>query len=599
MKASEITLCQFLKEDNQFQIPLFQRRYSWHEKNWQILLKDLIDIHNGDVKSGYFIGTIVTQHNYPKTVHGISPFIVIDGQQRLITITLLLSVIRDFLRFSGNVECADDINKYLVNSSQTNNDFYKIFFPDRGIEWRVYQHIVSNDGNSLWKDLDLDFDCSQSIHNNKTRFSETRVFKAFRFFQEKVQQELRNSINFSRLKDIILHELMLVSIVADNDDNPYLIFERLNSTGLKLDQSDLIRNYVLMKSSLSPDKEEIDKEWRLLEKKFREIEEKINKKRWYDRDYRSEVRGKLLTQYFWNYLRKDGDSVTEKEVYKSMIEKFDAFSDKHKYLKELTQFSNYYERLCLPQNEPKEELSRYFYYFSELDFETCHIFLLNIYELYSLSKISCEDFENILCLLESYFIRRLFVGISTNILGKIFNNLYKEICSKDSANILLALRIILREYSGNKSFPQDKDFRSAIVSKNIYTTGNRKRLKFILERLNSSIYRNTKEKDSIFSDNLTVEHIMPQALTYEWRESLGDSYNAISNKWLHTLGNLTLTADNSPLSNKVFTEKKIIYKESNLNLNKYFNNIDNWNADTIEKRANELADIAINIWPMP
>jgi uncharacterized protein with ParB-like and HNH nuclease domain len=594
MKASEITLCQFLKEDNQFQIPLFQRRYSWREQQWWMLLADLIKIHDGYIKRGYFIGTIVTQHNYPKTVHGISPFIVIDGQQRLITITLLLSAIRDLLLFSDNTNSACEINKYLLNSSQVNNDCYKIFFPDHGREWNVYRHIISNNGNSSWKDLNRDFDYNPLLHNKNAPFFTTGVFKAFQFFQKELKS--RDNIDLSKLKDIIIHELMLVSIVADNDDNPYLIFERLNSTGVKLDQSDLIRNYVLMKSSSFPDKEEIDKEWRLLEKKFKEIEKEIYRRRSCARYYDS---GELLNRYFWNYLRKDGDSVTEKEVYISMIEKFDAFPDKHEYLKELTQFSNYYEKLYLPHNEPEEKLSRYFYHFSELDFETCHIFLLNIYNLYSLSRISCEDFENILCLIESYFVRRFFIGISTNILGKVFDNLYKEICSQDSANILLTLRTILREYSGNKTFPQDKDFRSAIISKNIYTTGNRKRLKFILERLNSSIYRNTKEKDSILSDNLTVEHIMPQTLTFEWRENLGDSYNAINDKWLHTLGNLTLTADNSPLSNKVFTEKKIIYKESNLNLNKYFDNIDNWNANTIEKRANELADIAIRIWPMP
>lgn len=424
MKASEITLCQFLKEDNQFQIPLFQRRYSWREQQWWMLLADLIKIHDGYIKRGYFIGTIVTQHNYPKTVHGISPFIVIDGQQRLITITLLLSAIRDLLRFSDNINSACEINKYLLNSSQVNNDCYKIFFPDHGREWTVYRHIISNNGNSSWKDVNRDFNYNPLLHNKNTPFT-TGIFKAFQFFQK--QLKLRGNIDLSKLKDIIIHELMLVSIVTDNDDNPYLIFERLNSTGVKLDQSDLIRNYVLMKSSSSPDKEEIDKEWRLLEKKFKEIEKEIYRRRSCARYYEC---GELLNRYFWNYLRKDGDSVTEKEVYTSMIEKFDAFPDKHEYLKELTQFSNYYEKLCLPHNEPEEKLSRYFYHFSELDFETCHIFLLNIYNLYSLSKISCEDFENILCLLESYFVRRFFVGISTNILGKVFDNLYKEICSK-------------------------------------------------------------------------------------------------------------------------------------------------------------------------
>jgi Protein of unknown function (DUF1524) len=196
-------------------------------------------------------------------------------------------------------------------------------------------------------------------------------------------------------------------------------------------------------------------------------------------------------------------------------------------------------------------------------------------------------------------VRRFFTENSTRVLGKLFDGLYKEVLSKDPNNIVDSLKLVLKEYTTSKIFPIDDDFKVAITSTKIYKSANIDRVKFILEKLEDYVVSKTKEEVTVNSSGLTIEHIMPQTLSSEWKQGLGDEYNAIHDQYLHTLANLTLTADNPALSNKMFSEKKKLYEESKLNLNEYFDSLDTWNADTIEKRANELADMAIEVWPMP
>ena len=569
MKASETTLRTLLEGTKQFQIPLFQRRYSWEKKNWNTLWDDLMSIYNGEVEDGYFMGTIVTQST-PGTADGISPFIVIDGQQRLTTLTLLLVVLRNQFKTQGNDEAAAEIDEqYLINKFKKDEDYYKILPTQTDKE--IYKSVV---GSSDFK------------IESKSLDSSCNIYQAFVFLNEKVQSD-KNNIDSEKLKQIILNKLLLVNITSDDKDNPYLIFESLNNKGLDLTQSDLIRNYIFMQFP-SEEREEIyQNEWLPLEQRFKShnlssLGEEL----------------KEFTQSFWFYLRKDGVSIAEKEIYKHMKIRFDKSNDKRQQLSELIQFSSYYEKLRFPEKELNLELLKHFNSFLRLDFKTCHVFLLNIYCLYTEDRISLNDFQEILSILESYFVRRFFTENSTRVLGKLFDGLYKEV-SKDSNNIIDNLKLTLNGYKTSKIFPVDDDFKSAITNTEVYKSANIDRVKFILERLEEHVVSRTKEEVTVNSSGLTIEHIMPQSLSSEWKKGLGDEYNTIHDRWVHTLANLTLTADNPALSNKMFAEKKKLYEESKLNLNKYFDSLDTWNADTIEKRANELADMAIKIWPMP
>lgn len=575
MKASETTLRELLEGTKQFQIPLFQRRYSWNKTYWLTLWEDLINIYDGGVEGGYFVGTVVTQST-PGTAHGITPFIVIDGQQRLTTFTLLLAVVRNLFKLSEDENSADEINQnYLINKFKKDDDFYKLLPTQR--DRSIYKEIIDATNNN------------DTI--NKDDVESSNIMQAFNFFTKQLNSAIKNNeVELDKLKYVILDRLLLVSITSDDRDNPYLIFESLNNKGLELTQSDLIRNYIFMNLPQSEREGIYKNSWLPLEKKFKDRNQGLGK----------ELDG--LTQFFWFYLRKNGNSIAEKEIYKQMRTEFDNSNDKHGKLNELIKFSAYYERMRFHDKETEIKLRKYFQAFWRLDFKTCNVFLLNIFEIYERSRISIDDFQEILCLLESYFIRRLFTGISTTSLSKIFDNLYEEmkLLPEDAGNaVIRKLRLTLKEYTGNKIFPVDEDFKRAVINQKIYKPAKIDRIKFIFERLEEHMVNQTKEEFTIKSSNLTVEHLMPQKLSRAWEKDLGEEHAIFHEKWLHTLANLTLTADNSSLSNKIFIEKKKLYQESKLNLNVYFDNLQVWNTDNLEERANILADIAVKIWPMP
>ncbi|MCZ8126285.1 MAG: HNH endonuclease family protein [Microcystis sp. LE19-114.1B] len=342
----------------------------------------------------------------------------------------------------------------------------------------------------------------------------------------------------------------------------------------------------------SEQREDIYKQkWQPLEASFKRlaIEEK-----------KEEKYAELLTESFWLYLRKDGESISKKEVYKEIKQRLDKNAENNSFnikdqLDELINFAEYYQCLVFPkESENKDELKDRFSRLNRLDFTTCRIFLLNIYRDFQDKHLSIQDFLEIVDCLESYFVRRSFVNKSTKILGKIFENLYEDIKKQsNSNNTLFNLKKVLRDYQGEKSWPSDDEFREGLIKKDIYSKNAKTndRVKLILETIER---RMTKEM--VNTKDLTIEHIMPQNLTAEWQDMLGDNHEQIHKTWLHTLGNLTLTADNSGLSNKPFSDKVILFKDSNVSLNKYFSDKNVWNKEEIEKRANYLADLAIEIW---
>ncbi|MGK7950657.1 MAG: DUF1524 domain-containing protein [Xenococcaceae cyanobacterium] len=312
-----------------------------------------------------------------------------------------------------------------------------------------------------------------------------------------------------------------------------------------------------------------------------------------DNNPKEEKYSELITDFFWFYLRKDGKSIPKKEVYQSIKSQIDSSNNNiEDEINTIIRFAQYYQCIIFTNLEEEAILKKYFGYFQKLDFSTCHIFRLNIYNDYDRNILSLEDFKQILLYLESYFIRRWFADIPPNTLGKVFDNLYEEVKKNNPNDLVKGLHTVLSKYSGNKIWPEDDKFRKGIIEKVIYKKNDAPRVKFILERLEESSY----QKEKVNTDNLTIEHIMPQSLTSEWKKDLGTNYNDVKRKWLHTLGNLTLTGDNSGLSNKPFEYKKKIYQESKVYLNKYFQNVDIWNEKSIEKRAEYLADIAVKIW---
>jgi len=573
MKASETTLRNLLEGGKQFQIPLFQRPYSWKKENWETLWEDLISLYNDESKGVYFLGPIVTQAELG-TADGISPYIVIDGQQRLTTLSILLAALRNYIKKSDKQMAEQVYEFYLINKYQKNDDLYKV--------------LPTQDDRDAYK----------SIIDNKTAKNlkkEGQIQEAYKFFEGQLKKpilDLDIMLDYAKFKTVILERLVLVNITTDNNDNPYLIFESLNNKGEELTQADLVRNYIFMKLPTEERDEVYNSQWLPLQDSF--------KKNMNSKEYADE-----LTNAFWFYLRKDGEAVNEKEVYKVIKKRFDdSAKDAEKpedgikaELRELIQFTNYYQRLKFyDQEEQEPRLKHWFERLMILNFSLCHIFILNVYHEYEKKHLSLEEFEKILRYLESYFVRRWVLGVSTRALGTVFNNLYTKVKGKNPDDLVTGLREVLISFEKTQVWPDDESFRKHLITEALYSKSSaaNERVKFLLESIEASL-----SKERVETEKLTIEHIMPQSVktVKAWQNILGQDYANVHKQWLHTLGNLTLTGYNPELSNRPFEEKLPLLRSSNVTLNQYFRNIDTWNEEAIKNRSEYLADIAVKLWP--
>lgn len=555
MQVNHVALRRLLDSTIQYQIPLFQRSYSWEKKNWQTLWDDLISIYNDKVEDSYFLGSIVTQ-SLPGVPGSISPFLVIDGQQRLTTLTILLALLRNRLKKTDPKE-ADKIQvSYLINQFESNDNFYKVL-PTQS-DRQIYQTLIK--GDELIK-------------------KEGKIYESYHFFDEKIKKS-NDSIDCIKLKNIILERLMIVTITTEEKDNPYLIFESLNNKGQELTQVDLVRNYIFMKLDADERQKIYDEKWLPFIKNFQSSMG--------EEEYTPE-----LTTAFYFYARKDGQVVNQKEIYKIIKNLFENSTNGVKdELNQLIQFIEYYQRLNFPHKEPNIDLRERFERLRKLEFTTCHIFLLNIYHQYEQESITIEQFLEILSCLESYFVRRLLVGIPTNILGTVFTSLYSEVVKQDKNDLVNGLKQVFKRYDEKKAWPDDNELLKGILGKSIYTSGTKERTKLLLSSLESYL-----NKETVDPNIVTIEHIMPQTLTPEWKTMLGGNASSVHKKLLHTLGNLTLTGYNSEMGNKPFFDKLNYFKDSNLSLNRWLVKVDSWNEEAIKNRAEYLAGIAIKVWP--
>ena len=559
MKASETSLRNLLEGGKQFRIPLFQRPYSWGETNWETLWQDLMSLYQGEVEGFYFLGPIVTQAILG-TAEGISPFVVIDGQQRLTTLSILLAALRNHLKRQKNALADELYELYLINRFKSNDDYYKVLPTQDDRE--VYKKIIQD------KEKDIK--------------EKSRIYDAYKFFKNRLKERNPedNEIDSVKLKKVILESLVLVNITSDKEDNPYLIFESLNNKGEELTQVDLVRNYIFMRLP-GDHQEKVYKDiWLPLQEQF-----KINAKQ---NNYTEE-----LTRSLWYYLRKDGEKVNERSIYQELKKRFDKPNvDIKVELEKLSKFAIYYQRFVFPDTETEPRLKYRFNRLLQLDFTTSHIFLLNVYYEYDTGHLSLNNFENILRYLESYFVRRYIAGISTKVLGDVFNKLYVQIQEKNSGDLVTALHTVLIGYSENRAWPEDDVFRQAIINKAVYSKSSIERVRLLLEGIETSL-----SKERVEPQNLTIEHIMPQTPSKEWRSMLGTNFSNIHKRWLHTLANLTLTGYNSELSNKPFDKKLSYLKSSNVSMNQYFREVEIWNEEAMQRRAEYLADIAVKVWP--
>jgi uncharacterized protein with ParB-like and HNH nuclease domain len=483
VKASQTKLQPIIEGTKQYLIPLFQRTYSWQKKEWETLWGDLKDLCEMDNPREHFIGSIVTA-SAVSVPEGVTKFLLIDGQQRLTTIFIILTLLRDKFIEADRNELAEEINNtLLVNPYKKGIDRYKIL-PTQ-VDRTTFKKLIDRQG----------------IEDD-----ENQIVQAYKFFERKVQQ---GQIDMIKLMEVISTHLSVVSIVLDQGDNPHLVFESLNAKGKPLTQADLIRNFFFMRIHA-------------------EEQDAIYKRLWKPME---EDLGETLTSFIRHYLMKDGSNVKENEVYYSLKDRVGQ-ADAIEHLTDLSRFAKYYKSLLSPENEPNYKVRSCLKSLNRLEATTTYPFLLNCYNDFKKGILTASGFTDVLKIIENFLIRRFVCNVPTNQLNKIFPPLYSTITKKGSLGFIDDLKLALQ----SRGYPKDHEFKARIQDASLYGSGDRARkTKLILERIEESY----NHKEQVSFEDLSIEHIMPQTLTENWQSYLGEDWEITHELLLHTLGNLT------------------------------------------------------------
>lgn len=566
LQAGETTLNKLLNTSRQFIVPIFQRNYSWQKSQYEQLWFDILRASKFKEKQNHFIGSIVyidmgTPAGRPQQL------LLIDGQQRLTTISILLCAIKDYVQ-KFNLETklinlAKIKNQFLYNSDEIDEDRYKLLLNVQDKE--TYIKLIDNTIFTV----------------NKLA---TNIIKCYEFFYERIEDFIKQ---YGQIDEIYagIFKLSLVSISLDKDsDNPQMIFESMNSTGKDLSQTDLLRNYLLM--DLTPEKQTrlYKTYWKPMEELFGEdiYKNDVNKFDYFIRDF-------LTLKSDTGYICKINN------VYENFKRYYlDNNCEKFAVLRDLFTYAKYYACIDLLQ-EKDDELKLYWQEFKKLDSHVVYPFLLKLYDDYSRQILIKEDFKKILQVVISYLWRRAICEIPTNSLSKTFAILYQAVDKEDYVNSVIKAFVFKSSY---KRFPSDYEVREKLQTKDIYHFRLRK---YLLEALENYYH---KEPIDLNTANYTIEHIMPQNIEHNlsWQQMLGEDWQEVHSLYLHSLGNLTITGYNAEMSNKSFVEKvngESGFKHSHLKLNESIAQSDVWNKKAIQRRTNILTDIILKIWKYP
>ncbi|WRF65480.1 DUF262 and DUF1524 domain-containing protein [Helicobacter pylori] len=553
MEAKATTLLEFIRESqtNQFVIPIYQRLYSWKKEQCEQLWDDIIKIGGNDKANGHFIGSILYVRD--GITHSNNPLLIIDGQQRLTTITLLLIALRDHLNdedeFLEKFSRQKIQNRYLINSDEKGDKKFKLILsePDR---------------DTLLSLIDKD--------RRKPSEPSVKIVENFKLFEKWISE------NTDKLETIFkgLKKLMIVWIALEKGkDDPQLIFESMNSKGIELTQTDLIRNYIVMETEVGKQEDFYNQYWRAMEEDFKQNET-------------------LFNRFVRHYLTiKTRDIPNIHKVYEAFKRyQQERGIETEALLQDLQKYCGFFCQIVFKKEDDKD-LNKALGFLVDLEMDVIYPLLLELYSDYSDGVLSKQDFISIIYLTESYICRRAVCGLGTNSLNKVFPSFTKYIQKDEYFKSLKAHFVYLTE---KQRFPNNDEFKKLFITIDFYHFQKRE---YFLERL-----ENFEREERVYTHEYTTEHIMPKTLTEEWKRDLGGNFQAIHDKYLHTIGNLTLTGYNTEYSNRSFQEKQGMeggFKDSPLRLNQGLRNLEPFGEEKIEKRANDLADFALKIWTYP
>jgi uncharacterized protein with ParB-like and HNH nuclease domain/predicted transport protein len=558
MKATEAEFLSFLKKSPQFVIPIYQRTYSWTEKQCRQLWDDILRAGRNDSIAVHFIGSIVYVEQGLSLVSHQAPLLVIDGQQRLATISLLIEALA---RALGNDEPVDGFSAaklrqyYLCNPLENGERYFKLL-------------LSQNDNASL-----------KAIIKNteQPREPSLLVTQNFDMFTQLLSEEIGNLAPVC----LGLAKLVVVDIALSRDqDNPQLIFESMNSTGKELSQADLIRNFILM--GLEP-----NLQTRLYEQYWRPMEQ----------DFGQKAYGTQFDGYMRHFLTvKTGEIPRIGEVYEAFKDysrtKLVLAAGIEALVREIREFARYFCVMALGA-DTDPGLKAAFHDLRELKVDVAYPFLLELYYDYANGGFSAVDFISAVRLIEAYVFRRAICAIPTNSMNKTFATFGKALKKDRYLESIQAHFLGLPSY---RRYPGDDEFRRDIQTRDLYNFRNRS---YWLRRL-----ENYGRKERVAVDEYTIEHIMPQNpnLSEAWKQALGPDWERIHKQWLHKLGNLTLTGYNPEYSDRTFAEKRDMmggFKQSPLKVNEGLGTLEKWDEVAIQERAGRLADQALIVWASP
>ncbi len=563
MDGKAIRLVQYLEgSDKRFIIPVYQRNYSWKKENCRQLYDDLIRVITNKRKM-HFFGSIVSVYNGTN-----EEFLVIDGQQRLTTISLLLLAMHNVLK-DKKLKSADD---------KLESKVYEEYLVDKWepAEKRIKLKAVNKDLEAFAKLFDEDLE--EYVRDSDITLN-------YEYFYSRIQKE---EITVDQLYEAI-KKLMVINITVNPEDNPQLIFESLNSTGVDLTEGDKIRNYILMGLD-------------------REKQEGFYKKYW------SKIETLTMGDNNADVSTFIRDYLSMKKLETPSLDKvypfFKAYvQEKHIDTEGLLQDLLYHSKnysVLIKSNFGDEKVDASIARLNHLETVVCRPFFMMVIHRYKNGELSVEDIRQICDVVENYLFRRNICDVATNALNKIFLLLDRDITKLEGSSYVERMKYVLSMKKDSGRFPSDTEFAQALTEKQVYKMRGRYKT-YLFERLEN--WGTDEIKDvyqRIDSGKYTIEHIMPQTLSPEWKKELGDNYKEVHEMWLHRLANLTLTAYNSKYSNETFGVKRdlvdketgqgIGFSNSGLRINQWVGNKSQWTEIELRDRNQILIDKAKKIW---
>ncbi|MFI8531898.1 DUF262 domain-containing protein [Streptomyces aquilus] len=565
MQAKETLFADLVQgKAQQFQVPLYQRTYSWTEKQLRQLWSDILEqaelIERGEQANTHFLGSVVLAPS-PQNDATFSRWLVVDGQQRLTTLSLALAAIRDHVKDAEPRQAERIDEQYLINKWQTGIDHFRLL-PTQADRTQFAAH----------------------IRGPLTEQVGSSVATAYSFFRRKLVEAADPSApqDVFRIEQAITSRLTLVAVTAQHGDNVHRIFESLNNTGLKLSQADLLRNYLFMKLTTRGE--------HVYETYWLPLQDSLSNEE--------------LEQLMWLQLVLDGDDrVRRQDLYAAQQQRFerDEASEEEieDYIRELYGRAAVFRRLLHPEEEPDAAVRAHLLRLNAWQAQVTYPALMLLLDRRARGDLDSTDTARAMSYIESFLVRRMICRVPTNNLNRIFQSvpgqLPLDVPVADGLHQLLS--------SENRFWPDDRELREKIQKAPFYQFGRSQQRKVVLQRLEES-YEHPEPVD-FAAAQLTIEHVMPQSPGDEWLEMLeeeaadGESAKDLHSRLQHTLGNLTLTAVNSELSNHPFERKQGLLHGSHLEMNRRIAATERWGAKEILARADELADRAISLWPAP